>query len=431
VAAAALAGCRGQPRQPSVLLISIDALRADRLTVYGHPRPTSPFLAELAASGAVFENAFVNTHGTTTSHTTMLSGLYQGTHGVGMESSSDVVRAPIPAAVPLLQETLRAAGYATIGITDGGNVGRKFGFARGFDVFDDRGGGIRWTGPRLERALAEARRERPAAPVFAFFHTYAVHSPYDPSPEHRRLLGVPDSVPPATTRLLRDHVQDAERLGGARLAEISALYDAEIRQADDELRALFQRLRSAGVLENCLVIVTSDHGEEFGEHGGLLHRGLLYDELLRVPLLVAGDGRPGGRRETRLVSTVDIVPSILGHVGLPVPRGLPGRSFLAPARAGSEERVFAQYGGSRFAVRTAAWKLIASQSGRLELYDLTSDPGERQNLADVQVEARERLRGALQEWKAQQRPVAQSGPELTLEAEEIERLRALGYLGGN
>jgi arylsulfatase A-like enzyme len=430
MAGAALAGCRDEPRRPSVLLVSIDALRADRLTVYGYPRPTSPFLAELGASGTVFANAFVNTHGTTTSHTTMLSGLYQGTHGVGMESSSDVVRSPIPAAVPLVQELLRAAGYATIGITDGGNVGKKFGFARGFEVFDDRGGGIRWTGPRLERALAEARSQRPAAPVFAFFHTYAVHSPYDPAPEYRRLLGIPDSVEPATTRLLRDHVQDAERLGGDRLAAISALYDAEIRQADDELRALFARLRSSGVLDNCLVIVTSDHGEEFGEHGGLLHRGLLYEELLRVPLLVAGDGGPGGRRETRLVSTVDIVPSILGHVGVPLPRGLPGRSFLAPARGGGEERVFAQYGGSRFAVRTPAWKLIASQSGKLELYDLASDPGERENLAEVREEVRDRLRGALEEWRSRQRPVAQSGPELAFEAEEIERLRALGYLGG-
>ena len=360
----------------------------------------------------------------------MLSGLYQGTHGVGLETRDGVVRTPIPPAVTMVQETLRRAGYATIGVTDGGNVGEKFGFARGFDVFDDRGGGVRRTGPRLESALAEARRERPGAPVFAFFHTYAVHSPYDPAPEYRRLMGIPDTVPAARTGLLRAHVEDAAALGEERLAAISALYDAEIRQADDELRALFQRLRESGFLDRCLVVVTSDHGEEFGEHGGLLHRGLLYDELLRVPLLIVGEGIPSGRRESRLVSAVDIAPSILAHVGLPA-RRLPGKPFLGPdAGAGAgDERVFAQYGTSRAAIRTPAWKLIASRSGRVELFDLAADPGERRNLARVRAAERDRLLAALREWQAGQRPLAPPGPELALEDEEVERLKALGYLG--
>ncbi len=428
---AVLAGCGPEPPKPNVLLVSIDALRADRLSAYGYSRPTSPFLAELGASGTVFEHAFVNTHGTTPSHTTMLSGLHQGTHGVGLEGTrGGVVPSPIPAAVELLPEILRAAGYATIGVTDGGNVGRQFGFARGFDVFDDRGGGMRRTGSRLEMALARARQARPRAPVFVFFHTYAVHSPYDPAPEFRRRLGIADAVPAAATRFLRAHVDDAAGVGDSRLAEISALYDAEIREADEELRLLLERLRGSGVLDRCLVLVTSDHGEEFGEHGGLLHRGLLYDELLRVPLLVAGPGVPAGRRDARLVSTVDIVPTILTYLGLPVGSSLQGKSFLGGDGAPRAERVFAQYGASSFAIRTPQWKLIASSSGKLELYDLARDPGERRNLAAVDGAARDQLLGQLREWRAGQRPVPQTAPELALDPEEIERLRALGYLGG-
>ena len=167
-------------RPPNILFISIDALRADRLEAYGYDRPTSPFLAELGREGLVFENAFVNTHGTTPSHTTMLSGLYQEQHGVGLDpaEAGGVVERPHPRPVELLPEILRAHGYSTVGVTDGGNAGEAFGFARGFDRFDDRGGGIEKGARRVLRMVGEAGAK---APLFVFLHTYEVHSPYRPA----------------------------------------------------------------------------------------------------------------------------------------------------------------------------------------------------------------------------------------------------------
>jgi arylsulfatase A-like enzyme len=331
---AAGAGCaRETPRH--VLLISIDALRADRLGAYGYAQPTSPFLDRLAVRGRVFEHAIVNTHGTTASHTTILSGLYQETHGVMLDGArGGVAVRQIPEEVPLLQETLRAHGWATLGVTDGGNAGRRFGFARGFDRFDDRGGGVEAVTERLAGWIAGALEARPDGPVFAFLHTYQVHSPYAPPRRYRERFGVPAEAPNAGSRFLLRHARSARSLEPAVLRRISGLYDAEIRYTDDTLGAFFARLEALGFLERALVVVTADHGEEMGEHGGLLHRDLLYDELLRVPLILAGEGVEAGR-DRSLAGSVDVAPTVLAWAGVAPPRPLEGLALPLRGRAPS------------------------------------------------------------------------------------------------
>lgn len=418
--------------RPDVLLISLDTLRADRLGTYGHTRPTSPFLDELARSGTLYERAFVATHGTTPSHTTMLSGLYQEAHGVGLERMTEgVVDAGIPDAVPLVQEQLRAAGYATIGITDGGNIGRRFGFSRGFERFDDKGGGLARTAPLLVSEFDRARRAHPGRPVFAFLHTYDVHSPYRPSPEARAALAIPQSVANAQTRFLLRNSRHPAAMGATRLAEISALYDAEIRDVDRHLRGLFDALEADGFLDHALVLITSDHGEEFGEHGGLLHGAKLYDELMRVPLLAVGERIPRGERKSRLISAVDLVPSILDHIGVARPASQVGRPFLGPAAAERVAAVLAQYGRRLYAVRTERWKLIQDDAGRFELYDLVTDPREESNVAEQYGAVRARLAGVIARFRESQAKVVGTAPAVVLDAEESEKLRSLGYLGGN
>jgi arylsulfatase A-like enzyme len=431
LAALAVAGAacrRPAPATRDVVLISLDALRADRLGAYGYSLPTSPFLDHLAARGLTFERAFVNTHGTTPSHTTLLSGLYQENHGVGLAGSrGGVVATAIPPGVPWLPELLRARGYQTIGVTDGGNIGRRFGFARGFDRFDDRGGGLRRGARRLLAEVQRARRADPRRPLFLFLHTYQVHSPYHPPADLRRLFGVPADVRQASSRFLVAHASDAAALPPGVQATLSSLYDADIRHTDDLLRELFADLAGEGLLAHALVVVTADHGEEFGEHGGLLHRDLLYDELLHVPLLLAAPGiapaRVGG-----LVSTVDVAPTILAWAGAPAPPGLPGRDLL---RAAGQRRalVLAQYGRERYCVRTAEWKLIVSD-GRAELYDLRRDPREQRDVAASHADVRQRLAAALGAWQAERRAqgTAPAGRAVELPAEERAQLRALGYL---
>lgn len=434
VVLATCAGCaREAPRH--VLLVSIDTLRADRLGVYGYPRPTSPFLDRLGGRGRVFENAVVNTHGTTASHTTILSGLYQQTHGVMLDGSrGGVAEHRIPDEVPLLQEALRVRGYATLAVTDGGNVGRRFGFARGFDRFDDRGGGVEKVTRRLERWIAGALEDRPDRPIFAFLHTYQVHSPYAPPARYRERFGVAPDAPGAASGFLLRHAGSADSLDHATLRAISALYDAEIRYTDDTLAAFFERLEALGFLRRALVVVTADHGEEMGEHGGLLHRDLLYDELLRVPLIVAGEGVEPGR-DRSLAGSVDVAPTVLEWAGVPPPRTLEGIPLPLGGRAPSGRRaIVAQYGNARYAVRTRSWKLIDNRGGgtdRFELYDLNADPGERHDVAGIHPEIAERLRAELSAWLQERGTPVPAGPPVTLDDEEERRLRALGYLGGS
>ena len=164
-----------------------------------------------------------------------------------------------------------------------------------------------------------------------------------------------------------------------------ARYDAEIRFTDDTLRELFDELETRGFFEDALVVVTSDHGEEFAEHGSLLHQGYLYEELLRVPLILQGERVPPGRVESGLVSSIDIAPTILAYAGLPVPDAMAGRDLLGERVV--PRPVFAQYGPRRYALRTDRWKLIEDRlRDRIELYDLEADPGETRNLAGEEPE---------------------------------------------
>jgi len=425
------AGCRAEPprppeRPPNLLLISIDTLRADRLGCYGNVRETSPFLDQLAADGVRFTRAFVNTHGTTPSHATMLSSLYQESHRVGFGPGPP---GAVPASVPLLQETLRDQGYLTVGVTGGGNVGRKYGFSRGFEVWNDRSRSI---GEGTDRLLAILRdRAADERPVFAFFHTYQVHSPYFVPPEYENLFGTFASTFVASSENLVAHANSARAdLTEDDLALLLARYDAGIRLTDDTLRSAFAELEKIGFLERAVVVVTSDHGEEFAEHGGLLHRGHLHDELIAVPLIFAGRGIDSGRVDERMVSTIDIAPTLLGRAGLAIPAIMSGRDLLSGAGRESPQAalVISQYGGARYSVRTPRWKLLVEADPlSYVLHDLEPDPGETVDVAAREPERVAELRRALASWRATQKPIGEQ-TDVVLDAEEIEHLRALGYL---
>lgn len=416
---------RSARRKPNILLISIDALRADHLGCYGYDRDTSPFIDELARRGIRFENASVNTHGTTPSHTTMLTGLYQETHRVAL---TDIARSGIPHEVMLLPEILKREGYETIAVTGAGNVGGRFGFARGFDSFDKKGGGIERGSNRL-RAEIRARRSS-GSPIFAFFHTYEVHSPYDPPKKYEDAYGPYDSEFVPTSEKLLEHVHTVNgTLRPEDLDRIRSLYDGGIRYTDDVLRELFEDLEEWGFLDGALVILTADHGEEFGEHGGLLHRDLLYQELVHVPLIVNGP-RLEPRVESSPVGLVDLVPSILAFAGFAIPEQIEGRPIIG-SNPLHPQPVFAQYGQSRYSIRSDRWKLIWNrEEDRHELYDLVEDPGETKDLALVEKLVVEDLSKELRGWIAQRRPVTDVAlPTEEPTEEEIRRLQALGYVG--
>ena len=218
-------------------------------------------------------------------------------------------------------------------------------------------------------------------------HTYEIHHPYDPPERYRSFFG--DFGKAIDSKRFREVKKDSSVLSQDELDALIGLYDGEIRYTDDALRSMFGELRALGFLDNCLVVITSDHGEEFGEHGHLDHLGLLYDELLHIPLILVADSAPRGKVDERLVSTVDILPTILGYVRIEVQHSLEGRDLLTSVgeQSTTDEAVFVQFRDVRFGIRTPQWKLIRNLkpyapagspaetfTPTTELYDLREGP---------------------------------------------------------
>jgi arylsulfatase A-like enzyme len=426
-----------------VLLISIDTLRADRLGCYGYGRGTSPFLDSMAARGIRFENAFVNTHGTPPSHATLFSSLYQQTHRVSIGEAGDRARHRIPESLDLLPERLRKAGYRTIGITGGGFMSEDFGFDRGFEIFDQENG-IEKQVDRLISEVAGITSGGAAGgtaggysgPIFAFLHTYEIHSPYDPPPGTRSRFVRRENDFEAISRNLKLHGRDPDgTLDEADLAFVSDLYDAGIRHTDDHLRRLFTELEALGFFRNHLVVIGSDHGEELGDHGHLLHPATLYEELLRVPLILTGTRVRRGHVSRRLASTVDVAPTIYAATGVDPPTVMEGHDLLSPLPEDAERRVYSQYAEKLYSVRTARFKLIldqrpgAPEPDRVRLYDLRVDPEEKRNLAEARPRMVEELHSGLEDWLGRLEELGQlEASDVELDAERLEELRSLGYV---
>jgi arylsulfatase A-like enzyme len=428
------AGCGGGTAPPRhLVVVSLDTLRADRLGLYGYARATSPTLERFAEHAFVFENAVAPANATTASH-----------HALFQSRSAGAALAARDAA-PTLAQMLSQHGFRTAAFTGGGTLSRAAGFARGFDRWDEHG-------PELAQSLSGAldfldEAARRDGRAYLFVHCFDVHLPYDPPPPYDTLFA-PDYRGSVTGRaslpLLRgvrrifEQAQrpDPPRLDAADRAKISALYDGEIARTDATLASLFARLDAPDLRGDTLVVILSDHGEEFWDHGSVLHAHTLYQELLHVPLLLRVPAEePEARRIAQRVSLVDVVPTLLELLALPAPPGLSGRSLVPLLRgeAAPSQPVFAE--GFAFDARLQAvidgdWKLIRDlRTGALALYDLAADPGEQRDLAASRPEERERLRALLDAefggGHPAQDPLALPAP---LEPETRERLRALGYL---
>jgi len=416
---------------PNILLISLDTLRADRVSGAGYHRETTPFLDALARRGTSFPEAFINTLGTTPSHTTMFSSLYQETHKVEYhhlegQTAFDV----IPGSVKLLAEVFKDAGYVTLGVHGGGRMSPRFGFDRGFDAYEAKGTLKRQI--RRLLALVEQPRED-GRPIFALFHTYEVHAPYRPPQHHLEGFGpAPGRYEPSIENLQRFKRTARRELAPEDLARFVDAYDAGIRYTDEGMIELFARLRRSGFLDNCLVVITADHGEEFAEHGGLLHRVLLYEELIRVPLVLFGPDVPEGVVDRRMAMLVDIAPTILAYAGIEVPPEMEGIDLLAPAppeRVGPDAAIVAQAGNVRYTLRTRKWKLIRThRPDRIRLFDLENDPAERRNLKNKEPRVRDRMLETLEQWKRERRVLPDERRKAEMTAEELQMLEALGYV---
>jgi arylsulfatase A-like enzyme len=424
-------GSVGAAPAPGFVLLSLDTLRADRLGCYGNERALTPTLDAVCAEGTRYTRAVANSPWTLPSHVSMLTGRYPRNHGVknvGKQIGSDV---------PVLPEVLARAGYATMAITGSPKLGRRYGLERGFHSGVEHPPAAGRAAPlQIEQATSWMRaRRRAGEPFFLFLHNFDVHTDYDPAPALREAFVEPYSgAQHGTGRELLALRNAGTPLEPDDVRFLSQLYDAGIRELDADLAPLFAFLRTPEMAAGTIVFVTSDHGEEFWEHGSVLHGVTMYGETLRIPLIAWGDGVPAGGRADELVQLSDLMPTILELAGIDAPPGIDGVSLVPTWHGGSLGRrhAFAEadWRGEQLdtfrMVRDEDTKLIYDRiSGRVELYDLADDPDELHDLAADRPDEVERLMAPLRSYLGSEQ-VAPDRPPLS--DEEIETLRALGYV---
>lgn len=449
------------PSRPNVLLYLIDTLRADRVGAYGYSRPTTPTIDALAADGVVFEQAYAPGPWTLPSVVSLMLSQPMCRHGVEV----DGVR--IDTEATPLAEVMSEAGYATASFIANTYAGRLSGLERGFDTYR---GPVDDAGELVGGFLDETGDE----PFFVYVHDVRPHDPHQASPESLAPFGEVDSE---TLKRMRnravkyrqltradfahgtpvgstDNTRE-QRTALARLDQIhepyGVAYDARVREADEQVARTLDELRQRDRLDDTIIIVLSDHGEELGEHGGWLHDQSVYDELVRAPLVLRlPGGEHAGERIRTTVSLLDVAPTIADLTGVSVPDdAFEGRS-LAPLLAGHAEphaaplvasmrRNHKKYygpwkktrGDQNLVVRDGPWKAIWNvEPDTVELYDLSADPGERRNLSLEHPAIAKRLAAHARTYLAQcqerrGRP-QQTSAEISEEA--AERLRALGYV---
>lgn len=460
------------PHQPNILLLVLDCVRADGLGIYGNPRQVTPRLDELAGRSRRYTQARSAAVWTLPSHTSIFTGLHPCQHGVNVENRF------LDATIPTLAETVQQVGYQTAAFSTNAWVGPHFGLDRGFEhfsalwrIFPSMGKkSFPWWEKALRKRVLERhdkgarklnnyverwwREERnPDRPYFLFGLYLDAHLPYEPPPgyaEHllqgKALRHARDANQDAWAYMAKEVTMTSQDFDGLR-----ALYDAEIAYVDTQLGALLDFLESVGGLDNTVIIITSDHGENIGDHGLMDHQYCVYDSLAHIPLIIHHtDHFPTGK-EDHLIQHTDLFPTILDLAGSPEILDLPGRSLLDTQHATHNTQcAITQYTAPhrhRFARRHPDFdqakhgydrtldgivqddfKLIRSNEGEIQLFNLLEDPDELTNIASVHPDHVSDLATALDQWLNEHLPSGAASTSTKLDDGLVEHLRGLGYL---
>jgi len=427
-----------RPSPPrGLILVSIDTLRADHLGTYGYDRPTSPQIDALAEDSIVFERMLAHAPNTPPSHMSLLTGLLPVEHGV-QGWVSPTKRDRLDPKHTTFAEILQRAGFATAASTAGGWMSPDLGFDRGFDEFHTR--------KRLSRSIDWALDwldARPEQRFFLFLHTYEVHAPYRAAPEHRALFveaGYRPRWQPIPTTLGK--VRRGEiTLSDEDLRYFVNLYDAGIHQVDATIGLLVEQLAARHVLDETIVVVTSDHGEEFLEHGSTGHWQLFNRPNLHVPFIVRlPRGTSGGRRITEYAQHVDFVPTMLELLGLPPHSAGHGRSWAAAMTGGPAPPARPALAWSprprEQPQRSVIWQdhqlILNADTGERLLFDLREDSLAQRDLAASSPERVADLESYWRKWEPREKdawPERPSPATSTSYGDGLRRrLQALGYL---
>jgi arylsulfatase A-like enzyme len=464
-------------RRPNVLIYMIDTMRADHTSLYGYTRDTTPFLKKLGATGVVFDDCQAQATWTKASTASLMTSLYSFTHGIVNDYDT------IPKGAYTLAEQLRAAGYVTASMVANPFAGRTTGLQRGFDYMLEYPAVLRNRSETIDRGTDSAAvnkivmpwlQQHRDEPFFLYAHTTDPHAPYRPPPPFDAKFGNPTE----SAEFDRTYMQlrnQREYGGGTVINRASCRksgvdpdrfitqaidrYDGEILHNDKTFEVLVGKMKELGVLDNTLIIVVSDHGEEFWDHGWTAHGHSVYQELTHAALLMWNPKLlPAARRVAEPVQLIDVMPTVLDLLGLRAPTLIQGQSLLPLARGQAFRRRapvmtsrFAHPGAqatgpvvenrtNSFALIDSKWKLIyrdnAKEVGinRVELFDRSSDRAETKNIAAQRPRDVERMMEEVGKWigaQKQIRAVLGSTGKSVLDQQTIEQLRSLGYLGGS
>jgi len=404
--------------RPNIVIYLIDTLRADHLTPYGYPRPTSPHIDAFAKTGTLFEHALSSDTCTLGAIPSLLTGQSTLTHGVDLFGKS------VEPNTPMIQTALSNAGYDTASFITNLNAGPAAGLHRGFNHLHDA---IK-TFEDVEalrtvplNALETWFGERPQQkPFFLYVHTAEPHRPYTPPSPFRERLSTDYSGD--ITGVFRGETGYSTAKTEEEVAHVRALYDGEIAFADAGFQSFLSLLEQNGLTDNTLVVLTSDHGEELVDHGGWNHGHTVHRELVHVPLIVSGPGFEPARQSTP-VSLLDVATTVLEAASVPVPVSFEGRSLHRPE---PHRPLFTRssFLPRQAAIRQDGFTLIQDGTGRLRLYDQTADPNEERDVSAQYPDRTEQMRTALSEWLTG----GKNRPSRAMTEEERARLKALGYL---
>ncbi len=464
-------------RLPNVLLLALESTPASHLSCYGYQRETTPHLDRFAEESTLYRQAISAASWTLPSHASLFTGLHISQHGVKFDSPF------LGGQIVTLAELLRERGYNTAAFTTNDWVNEKFGFNRGFDTFRWAKRTMEWLNPwfpaetkgekairylrdpvypignRNNRLLKEwiGRVRDTGRPFFAYTLYFDPHYPYRPQyPYARRFLR---DAPRPWWRVNLDpdrYMSGAIQMSEDELITLRALYDSRLAGTDAVIGRFLDFLRRSNLLDDTVVIIVADHGENLGDHGLMSHQYCVYDSLIHVPLIIRYPRLfPAGAEVGELVQSLEIFTTILDIVGLDraeIPNDVRGRSLIPEQVASSPmpfavseyltpnlarmRRLFGQYQVERHnrslrAVRTSEYKAIFSSDDVHELYHLASDPGETQNLAPDNPAQLAVMRSLLDEWLQSvgaHTEAEHAGVPGDLDDSITQRLRDLGYL---
>jgi len=376
-------GIANEPKGPNVVFVCIETLRSDHLGSYGYNRNTSPFIDQLAEESVIFERAYATSSWTLPSVHSMMTSLYQSSHGVINENHR------LDPSFNTFAELMKNRGYQTSGFIAAPFLETFYGFNQGYDLYDESLSSSEHplshksiTSPELTKSVISWLRENHKRKFFLFLQFWDPHYDYIPPPPYDTQFD-PDYSGDIDGTEIEGSQKINPRMNPRDLEHLLALYDGEIRWTDMHFGKIIEALRTMGLFEDTILVVVGDHGDEFLDHGGSTHKKTLYDEVIHVPLIIKIPRTRESPRITTAVSTVDILPTVLDLLKMKPPAAIDGTSLIGILR-GQEtrrpEHVYSELAPNLTASIGSQWKAIFnSDINTFELFDVKNDPQERMN----------------------------------------------------